>query len=240
MGARDAEPLLLSKLCDRGAKIQPKSSIDRVGTLMWNTGWHFECYHAISCLGLGTADLNYIISHAQDRMMFVDAHLIPLLEQVDAAVLGSLELFICVGENGEANQWSSQVLDPKRTVDYEAFLKSGNEEFSWPMVPETSLMGLCYTSGTTGRPKGAAYSQRSTYLHTLMICGVDQLAISAAEVVMPFVPMFHVLSWGIPYALLMTGAPVAFTNRFTDAGPRGPGGGEPRQRSQGSGWFFCM
>lgn len=262
MGARDAEPLLLSKLCDRGAQIQPKSSIvtrtsngyhvttygehlrrskrlasalskcgvkleDRVATLMWNTGWHFECYHAISCLGavlhtvnlrLGTADLNYIISHAQDRMMFVDAHLIPLLEQVDANILASLELFICVGENAEANNWSSSVLDPKRTVDYEAFLMSGNEEFSWPMVPETSLMGLCYTSGTTGRPKGAAYSQRSTYLHTLMICGVDQLAISAAEVVMPFVPMFHVLSWGIPYALLMTGAPVTFTNRFTDPG----------------------
>jgi len=260
MSGRDIEALLLSKLCDRGTAIQPKSSIvtrtlngyhvsnyaehlrrskrlasalshwgvqlqDRVATLMWNTGWHFECYHAISCLGailhtlnlrLGIADLNYIIGHAQDRIIFVDANLIALLEQVDVSVLSNVQLFVCVGESGEANRWSCQ-LDPKRTVDYEAFMASGQEEFQWPIVPEASLMGLCYTSGTTGRPKGAAYSHRSTYLHTL-ICGVDQLAISAAEVVMPFVPMFHVLSWGIPYALLMTGAPVVFTNNFTDSG----------------------
>lgn len=262
MSGRDIEPLLLSKLCDRGAGIQPKSFIvtrtsngyhvsnyaehlrrskrlasalsnwgvqlqDRVATLMWNTGWHFECYHAVSCLGailhtlnlrLGIADLNYIIGHAQDRIIFVDANLIALLEQVDVSVLANVQLFVCVGESGEANRWDSGQLDPKRTLDYEAFMESGQEEFQWPIVPEASLMGLCYTSGTTGRPKGAAYSHRSTYLHTLMICGVDQLAISAAEVVMPFVPMFHVLSWGIPYALLMTGSPVVFTNNFTDSG----------------------
>ena len=261
MSGRDIEALLLSKLCDRGTAIQPKSSIvtrtlngyhvsnyaehlrrskrlasalshwgvqfqDRVATLMWNTGWHFEIYHAISCLGailhalnlrLSIADLNYIIGHAQDRIVFVDANLIALLEQVDVSVLNNVELFVCVGESGEANRWSCH-LDPKRTVDYEAFMASGQEEFQWPIVPEESLMGLCYTSGTTGRPKGAAYSQRSTYLHTLMICGVDQLAISAAEVVMPFAPMFHVLSWGIPYALLMTGSPVVFSNNFTDPG----------------------
>ncbi|CAJ1382252.1 unnamed protein product [Effrenium voratum] len=258
---RDAEPLLLSRLCDRGAFVQPTSQVitrtrtgyhtqsyvehlrrsrklasalskwgvqveDRVATLMWNTGWHFECYHAVSCMGaclhtlnlrLSAADLSYIISHAQDRLIFVDAILLDLLSKVDASSLASIELFVCIGEDAEPGRWA-QTTDPSKTLDYEDFLASGSEDFEWPVVPDSCTMGLCYTSGTTGRPKGASYSQRSTYLHTLMIVGVDQLAISGAEVVMPFVPMFHVLSWGIPFALLMTGATAVFTSNFTDPG----------------------
>lgn len=262
MSGRESEQLLLSKLCDRGAALQPQSLVitkiqqgyhtrsyadqlrrakrlasalqrwgvrmeDRVATLMWNSGWHFECYQAISCMGaclhtlnlrLGQADLGYIIHHAQDRIIFVDANLIQLLEQISPSDLATVELFVCAGSDGEANQWKSSQLDSRKTIDYEAFLNSGHEDYRWPALADSSMMGLCYTSGTTGKPKGAAYSQRSTYLHTLMICGVDQLAISSREVVLPFVPMFHVLSWGIPYALLMTGSPAVFTSHFTDPG----------------------
>ncbi|CAE7306496.1 alkK, partial [Symbiodinium pilosum] len=259
----DLEPLLLSRICDRGVELQPENLIvtrtqsgyvkqtyaehgrrakqlasalskwgvkieDRVATLMWNTGWHFECYHAISCMGavlhtlnlrLSAADQNYIISHAQDRIIIADAVLLKNLAEVDPAVLASVELFICVGEDGEPGKWSlPPELDVKKAVDYETFLATGSEDFQWPLVPETSTMGLCYTSGTTGRPKGVGYSQRSTYLHTLMSNGVDQLAISGRQVVLPFVPMFHVLSWGVPFNILMMGCRAVFPSSFTDAG----------------------
>eukprot|EP00439_Symbiodinium_sp_Y106_P076294 s1334_g15.t1 len=199
VNGRDLEPLLLSRLCDRGAALQPDNLIitrtpsgyvtqtyaehrrrakqlgsaltkwgvnceDRVATLMWNTGWHFECYHAIACIGavlhtlnlrLNPSDLEYIISHAQDRVIIVDAVLCTVLKQIDAVALASVELFVFVGEDGEAGKWSlPPEIDARKAIDYDAFLASGDQDFEWPLVPETSTMGLCYTSGTTGRPKG--------------------------------------------------------------------------------------
>jgi len=263
VNGRDLEPLLLSRLCDRGAALQPDNLIitrtpsgyvtqtyaehrrrakqlgsaltkwgvnceDRVATLMWNTGWHFECYHAIACIGavlhtlnlrLNPSDLEYIISHAQDRVIIVDAVLCTVLKQIDAVALASVELFVFVGEDGEAGKWSlPPEIDAQKAIDYDAFLASGDQDFEWPLVPETSTMGLCYTSGTTGRPKGVGYSQRATYLHTLMSNGVDQLGISGRSVVLPFVPMFHVLSWGVPFNILMMGCRAVFPSHFTDAG----------------------
>eukprot|EP00913_Durusdinium_trenchii_P023124 g21706.t1 len=156
MSGRESEQLLLSKLCDRGAALQPQSLVitkiqqgyhtrsyadqlrrakrlasalqrwgDRVATLMWNSGWHFECYQAIR---LGQADLGYIIHHAQDRIIFVDANLIQLLEQISPSDLATVELFVCAGSDGEANQWKSSQLDSRKTIDYEAFLNSGHED----------------------------------------------------------------------------------------------------------------
>ncbi|CAE7209765.1 dmdB [Symbiodinium natans] len=263
VNGRDLEPLLLSRLCDRGTALQPDNLIitrtrsgyvkqtyaehgqrakqlgsaltkwgvkieDRVATLMWNTGWHFECYHAISCIGavlhtlnlrLSPADQEYIITHAKDRIIFADAILLNTLAQVNINALSSVELLVCVGEDGEPGKWSlPPALEAIKAVDYETFLATGDQDFVWPLVPETSTMGLCYTSGTTGRPKGVGYSQRSTYLHTLMSNGVDQLGISGRHVVLPFVPMFHVLSWGVPFNILMMGCRAVFTSHFTDPG----------------------
>lgn len=199
---------------------------DRIGTLLWNSNWHLQCYHAISCMGavlhtlnlrLGPADLGYIIRHAGDRIVFVDADLLQLLAKVDPAVLAGVELFVCVGTDGESGAWALPAEIPSgRVVDFETFLSTGTEDYQWPEVPETALHALCYTSGTTGNPKGAAYSQRSTYLHTLASVGTDQLGISGSTVVLPFVPMFHVLSWGVPFVGLMLGARMVFTQRFMD------------------------
>jgi len=199
---------------------------DRVATMMWNTAQHFQCYHAISCMGailhtlnlrLGPADLGFIIKHAADRVVFVDSSILGILAGVESPVLDSVQLYVCVGEDGAPGKWTLPPQIPKaKTQDFEAFLGTGNETFVWPEVPETSLHALCYTSGTTGVPKGAAYSQRSTYLHTLACGGADQLGIRGSDVVLPFVPMFHVLSWGVPFILMTLGARTVFNGRFMD------------------------
>jgi len=113
-------------------------------------------------------------------------------------------------------KWTASPRLASKCKDFDAFLATGSETFAWPIIPETSTHALCYTSGTTGKPKGAAYSQRSTYLHTLVLIGPDQLNIRGSDVVLPFVPMFHVLSWGVPFATLMLGTRTIFSGRFMD------------------------
>eukprot|EP00747_Dinoflagellata_sp_TGD_P171893 gnl/TRDRNA2_/TRDRNA2_207031_c0_seq1.p1 gnl/TRDRNA2_/TRDRNA2_207031_c0~~gnl/TRDRNA2_/TRDRNA2_207031_c0_seq1.p1 ORF type:complete len:572 (-),score=80.88 gnl/TRDRNA2_/TRDRNA2_207031_c0_seq1:74-1789(-) len=199
---------------------------DRAATLMWNTSWHLECYHALSCYGavlhtlnlrLGPKDLGFIIENAQDRVIFVDSDLLELLASVDASILGRVELFVACGADGVSGAWSLPPQMPAaRTMDFEHFMGTGDAVFAWPVVPETSLHALCYTSGTTGNPKGVAYSQRSTYLHTLMLTAADCLEIRGSMVVLPFVPMFHVLGWGLPFAQLMLGARTILTGKYMD------------------------
>mmetsp|Transcript_91499 Transcript_91499/g.296148 ORF Transcript_91499/g.296148 Transcript_91499/m.296148 type:complete len:568 (-) Transcript_91499:171-1874(-) len=199
---------------------------DRVGTLMWNSTQHLHCYHAISCMGavlhtlnlrLSPKDLGFIIEHAADRLIFSDADLLALLAKVDASVLAKVELFVCSGADWEAGAYAlPDELPAARSTSFEAFLATGSPDFLWPDVPETSPHALCYTSGTTGNPKGAAYSQRSTYLHTLASAGTDQLGLSGSHVILPFVPMFHVLSWGVPFTALMLGTRMVFTGKLMD------------------------
>lgn len=199
---------------------------DRIGTLLWNSAWHLQCYHAISCMGavlhtlnlrLGPNDLGFIIGHAADRVIFVDSDLLALLSSVDTAILDKVELYVCCGTDATPGVWQlPAVIPPTRAQDYEAFLATSSAAFDWPDLPETALHALCYTSGTTGLPKAAGYSHRSTYLHTLATVGADQLGISGACVVLPFVPMFHVLSWGIPFVTLMLGNRTVFSGRFMD------------------------
>uniref|UniRef100_A0A7S1W5N2 AMP-dependent synthetase/ligase domain-containing protein n=1 Tax=Alexandrium catenella TaxID=2925 RepID=A0A7S1W5N2_ALECA len=212
---------LASSLSNWGVKVG-----DCVATLNWNTAWHLQCYHAISCMGailhtlnlrLGPADLGYIIRHATDRVIIADENLLETLGKVDTAVLGAVELFICCGEDGVPGKWKLPPTIPAaKARDFDAFLRAGSEAFAWPDLPETALHALCYTSGTTGNPKGAAYSHRSTYLHTLASGGADQLGLRGCDVVLPFVPMFHVLSWGVPFMTLMLGARTVLNGRFMD------------------------
>ncbi|CAE8668642.1 unnamed protein product, partial [Polarella glacialis] len=120
-------------------------------------------------------------------------------------------------EDGVPNQWTLPSSIPRaKAIDYDSFLSTGKDDFVWPDLPETALHALCYTSGTTGVPKGAAYSQRSTYLHTLVMVGADQIGLSGSQVILPFVPMFHVLGWGVPFAGLMVGMRMVFTGRSMD------------------------
>jgi fatty-acyl-CoA synthase len=169
---------------------------DRVATLMWNHAEHLEVYFGIPLAGAAIHTLNlrlhpdeiaYIANDAKDRMVIVDDVLVPLLDKVIAAG-AKFERVIVVGK------------------DYEAFLESAPATGVLPTLAENDELGVCYTSGTTGRPKGVVYSHRSTLLHSLVAALPDSLDLSRADTLMPVVPMFHVNAWGLPYVAAMVGA----------------------------------
>jgi acyl-CoA synthetase (AMP-forming)/AMP-acid ligase II len=189
---------------------------DRVASLLWNGYRHLEMYHAVPCMGavlhtlnlrLSPRDLEYIINHAADRIIVIDADLIPLLEQL-AGKIPSVELVVVASEDGK---WTSKL---PRTVDYEDFIRGKPARYEWPELDENAPMGLCYTSGTTGNPKGAMYTHRSTYLHTMAVCLADTVAISALDSICGIVPMFHAMGWGLPFAANMVGAKQVMPHRF--------------------------
>ena len=182
---------------------------DRVGTLCWNHHRHLEMYFAIPCAGfvlhtlnlrLHTNDLTYIANHAEDKVIFVDRSLLPLLEQFKDQ-LKSLQKVIVVPDDGPT---------PDGYTDYEDFIAGQPEEFTYPEIDERAAAAMCYTSGTTGNPKGVLYSHRSTTLHTMSACMTDTLGISERDTVLPVVPMFHANAWGLPFAAVMTGAEMVF------------------------------
>ena len=193
---------------------------------MWNTAWHTQLYHATACLGvvlhtanlrLGPKDLTYCIRHAQDQIMFVDADLVKLLAAVEAPILSDIQLFVIAGEDAVPGKFKiPQQIPSERVQDLAAFVSTSVASFEWPDFKETTLHAICYTSGTTGNPKAAAYSHRSTYLHTIAAVGADALGLKGSHVVLPFVPMFHVLSWGVPFMALMLGTRMIMNNRFMD------------------------
>lgn len=189
---------------------------DRVGSLMWNHHRHFEMYQAVPSMGavlhtlnirLASGDLEYIINHGSDRVIVVDDVLLPILEPL-VPNLNSVELIIVSSESGD---WDSTIVG---AVDYEDFIDHGSGDFIWPELDENSPLGLCYTSGTTGHPKGAMYTHRSTYLHTMAEAMTDTMAMSATDTVFGIVPMFHAMCWGLPYTATMLGAKQVYPNRF--------------------------
>lgn len=181
---------------------------DRVATLAWNGYRHFELYYAISGMGavchtinprLSAEQMLYIIGHAEDRVLFVDVTFIPILEALADQLPRDLELVAMT----DAAHMPDSKLD---LICYEDILEDHPAEYDWPVLPENTAAGLCYTSGTTGNPKGSLYSHRSTVLHALFVAVTLPRSLHEGARLLPVVPMFHVNSWGMPYAAPIVGA----------------------------------
>ena len=199
---------------------------ERIGTLAWNDYRHLEVYFATSCAGFVCHTINprlfpeqieYIVEHAEDRWIFVDPAFVPLLEALKHR-LGCVEGFVILGPAGAAANTTL-----RNAVDYETLIAGEPDTFDWPALDENSACAMCYTSGTTGNPKGVVYSHRALVLHTYACLMPDVMSLSAREVVMPVVPMFHVNAWSIPYGAAAVGAKLVFP------GPK-MGDGETLQR----------
>ena len=182
---------------------------DRVASLGWNHYRHLEMYFAVPCIGavlhtlnlrLHPSELSYIAKHAGDKVAIVDRSLLPLFEAFRKEV-PSLEHVIVVPDDGPS---------PPEYMDYEAFIASEETTFAWPSLDERAGALMCYTSGTTGAPKGVLYSHRSTALHTMMLCMVDTKGLSETDTVLPVVPMFHANGWGMVHAAVAVGAKLVF------------------------------
>jgi fatty-acyl-CoA synthase len=182
---------------------------DRVGTFCWNHDRHLEIYFATALSGasyhtlnirLGPDQLAYIVNHARDKLLMVDADLAPALEPV----LGSaptVEQVVVLSDGGEPPR-----LPSTQVHDYETLLSQAAPMTQWPRLEEDQTAGICYTSATTGNPKGVAYTHRALFLHSLMVGMVDTAAVSERDVVLPIVPMFHVNAWGLPFGSTWMGA----------------------------------
>jgi fatty-acyl-CoA synthase len=182
---------------------------DRVATLAWNSYRHLEAYYAVPGIGavlhtlnlrLHHSELSYIASHAGDSIIIVDRSLLPLLSRFRDQV-PSLKHVIVIPDDGDVDSGD---------LDYETLLSAESPGFEWPALDERAGALMCYTSGTTGAPKGVLYSHRSTALHTMMLCMVDTKGICEADAVMPVVPMFHANAWGMAHAAVGVGAKLVF------------------------------
>jgi fatty-acyl-CoA synthase len=188
---------------------------ERVATLMWNHHVHLEAYFAIPCMGgvlhtlnlrLAPDDIAYIANHAQDRFLIVDDVLLPLYEKIRAST--KFEKVIVVPLTGAPVA--------KEFEDYEKLVERGRA-VKLPALKEDAPAGLCYTSGTTGRPKGVVYTHRALVLHSLACALPDVMGMSNQDSVTPVVPMFHVNAWGIPFTAVMTGSKLVFPGPHLDA-----------------------
>jgi fatty-acyl-CoA synthase len=192
---------------------------DRVGTFMWNNQEHFEAYLAVPSMGavLNTVNIRlfpeqvvYIVNHAKDRILFVDDSLVGALAKL-APELETVEHYVVVGDGDSAGL--------PNVIRYEDLLADGDASFEYPEIDERAAAGLCYTSGTTGNPKGVLYSHRSIILHALMQSSADALGMRFTDRVLPIVPMFHVNAWGIPHLAGLTGASLVMPDRFLQGEP---------------------
>ena len=189
-----------------------------VATLGWNSYRHLECYFAIPCTRrllhtlnprLPSADLEFIIQDAEDEVILVDPDLLPVLEAVRQALAGVRQLIVL------ADQVPSSSLP--NLVGYESLIAGRPTTYPQPEIPEETALGICYTSGTSGRPKGVVYTHRSTFLHALASTSGAGTGLGPQDCSLPIVPMFHVNAWGAPFAATMMGAKQVFTGRHLDA-----------------------
>ena len=187
---------------------------DRVGTFCWNNQGHLESYLGVPSMGAVLHTLNvrlppdqlaYVVNHAEDRVVIVDASLIPLLAGIRDQ-LRTVETFIVAGE-GDASALGE-------TVSYEELVAAEDPGFEWPVLDERSAAGMCYTSGTTGSPKGVVYSHRSTWLHTMAELASSSIGLMESDRILIIVPMFHANAWGTPYAAWVAGADMIMPQMF--------------------------
>jgi fatty-acyl-CoA synthase len=187
---------------------------DRVATFAWNNYRHLELYFAIPCIGavlhtvnirLAVDQIAYIINHAEDKALFFDLSLLPIVKQLTPH-LTTVKHFVVMDENP---------IEDLNAQSYEQLLKEQPKDFTLPKIPDENMAaGLCYTSGTTGHPKGVLYSHRSTFLQSMAIGMADLMGLCERDTVFPVVPMFHANAWGLPYAAALVGANQVFPNHF--------------------------
>jgi fatty-acyl-CoA synthase len=195
----------------KGLGLQPG---DRIGTLCWNSSRHLELYFAIPCAGyvlhmlnlrLAPDQLSYIANHAEDRVIFVDASLLPVLESIRPG-LASIRHVVVMNDCG--TDLPPGVLDFEKLLDH-----APRDPFTWPGLDENAAAAMCYTSGTTGHPKGVVYSHRALFLHSYGLCMADTSALSESDTILQVIPMFHANGWGFPYAGIMTGSRLVLSGR---------------------------
>jgi fatty-acyl-CoA synthase len=196
----------------------------RVATFMWNNAEHLVAYMAVPSMGavlhtlnlrLFPEQLSYIANHAEDKVIIVDSTLIPLLARV-IAELTSVEHVVIVGGGDAAPLAMAPGVQVHRWDD---LLRDKPTAYEWPEVDERDAAALCYTSGTTGYPKGVAYSHRSIWLHSMEVCMAESFGLSPQAKDLVIVPMFHAMAWGLPYAAMMSGASLLMPDRFLQAAP---------------------
>src|SRR5499433_1190432 len=193
---------------------------DRVGTFCWNTQEHLEAYLAVPSMGavlhtlnvrLFPEQLTYVINHGEDKVILVDDSLVPVLARV-ARDLTTVEHYVVIG-SGDLAPLGLHALR------YDALLAAEQPGFAWPAVDEHAAAAMCYTSGTTGNPKGVVYTHRSTFLHSMALCMTGSIGLNDTDRVLPIVPMFHANAWGLPYGCWFAGADFLLPGRFLQPDP---------------------
>ncbi|WP_405167330.1 long-chain fatty acid--CoA ligase [Nocardia sp. NBC_01499] len=196
---------------------------DRVGTFMWNNNEHMVAYIAAPAMGAVLHALNirlfpdqlvYVANHAEDKVVLVDGTLLPMFAEY-LPKLKTVRHVIVV--NGDASTLSAP--EGVQVHSYTELLAAHPDTYDFPLIDERSAAAMCYTSGTTGDPKGVVYSHRSNWLHAMQVCSPSGMAFSGRDSVLAIVPLFHANAWGIPYAAMMSGANVLMPDRFLQPGP---------------------
>jgi fatty-acyl-CoA synthase len=195
----------------------------RVGTFMWNDNEHLGAYLAVPAMGAVLHTLNirllpeqlaFIANHAEDRVVIVDGSLLPAFGEL-LPRLKTVRHVVVANGDAAALEAPAGVL----VHSYDELLDSQSDRFSWPVIDERSAAAMCYTSGTTGDPKGVVYSHRSIWLHSMQICMTDGMRLTEGDKALAIVPMFHAMAWGLPYAAMMVGASLVMPDRFLQPGP---------------------
>lgn len=184
---------------------------DRIGTFSWNNHYHLELYYAIPCSGavchtlnihLSPKQLAYIINHAEDKVIFIDATLLPVFERAVDSITNICHFVLFNAEKKCIKTKLSNV------SFYENLMENASSDYHWNITDENTAMGLCYTSGTTGKPKGVLYSHRSMVLHTFGQNQANAMALVESDIVLPIVPQFHAMAWGLPFACALAGSDI--------------------------------